>query len=80
MDCQYSLMHISPAPVSCILFRVYFDCARKDVRNAVECAVKAQPGWDKRSGFNRSQILFYLAENLDQRRDEFVAHLVALTG
>ncbi|ROT78477.1 hypothetical protein C7M84_002802 [Penaeus vannamei] len=53
---------------------------RKDVRNAVEAAAKAQPGWDKRSGFNRSQILFYLAENLEQRRKEFVDHLTALTG
>ncbi|XP_063608921.1 aldehyde dehydrogenase family 16 member A1-like [Penaeus indicus] len=53
---------------------------RKDVRNAVEAAAKAQPGWDKRSGFNRSQILFYLAENLEQRRQEFVDHLTVLTG
>lgn len=46
----------------------------------MEAAAKAQPGWDKRSGFNRSQILFYLAENLEQRRQEFVDHLTALTG
>lgn len=53
---------------------------RKDVRNAVESANKAQPGWEKRSGFNRSQILYYLAENLEQRREEFATHLAALTG
>ncbi|XP_076053530.1 aldehyde dehydrogenase family 16 member A1-like isoform X2 [Oratosquilla oratoria] len=53
---------------------------RKDVRNAVEVAGKAQPGWDKRSGFNRSQILFYLAENLEQRLDEFVQQLVDVMG
>ena len=33
---------------------------RKDVRNAVEVATKAQPGWEKRSAFNRAQILFYI--------------------
>ena len=48
---------------------------RKDVRNAVEVAKKAQPGWEKRSGFNRSQILFYIAENLELRADEFAAKL-----
>ena len=35
---------------------------RKDVRNAVEVANKAQPGWEKRSAFNRAQILFYIGE------------------
>merc|ERR1719391_452264 len=48
---------------------------RKDVRNAVEVAKKAQPGWEKRSGFNRSQILFYIAENLELRAQEFAAKL-----
>ena len=48
---------------------------RKDVRNAVEVAKKAQPGWEKRSGFNRSQILFYIAENLELRADEFASKL-----
>ncbi|KAG0729262.1 Aldehyde dehydrogenase family 16 member A1 [Chionoecetes opilio] len=52
----------------------------KDVRNAVEAAAKAQPGWEKRSGFNRSQILYYWAENLEQRRQELADHLVAVTG
>ena len=35
---------------------------RKDVRNAVEAAIKAQPGWEKRSGFNRAQILRYIGK------------------
>ena len=48
---------------------------RKDVRNAVEVAKKSQPGWEKRSGFNRSQILFYIAENLELRAQEFAAKL-----
>ncbi len=29
---------------------------RKDVRNAAEAAAKAQPAWEKRSGFNRAQV------------------------
>ncbi|KAG7173776.1 Aldehyde dehydrogenase family 16 member A1-like [Homarus americanus] len=61
-------------------FALVGESNRKDVRNAVEAASKAQPGWDKRSGFNRSQILFYWAENLEQRREEFVNHLITLTG
>jgi len=48
---------------------------RKDVRNAVEVAKKCQPGWEKRSGFNRSQILFYIAENLELRAQEFATKL-----
>lgn len=56
-------------------FALVGESNRKDVRNAAEAAGKAQPGWDKRSGFNRSQILFYWAENLEQRRQEFVDHL-----
>jgi len=53
---------------------------RKDVRNAVEAAVKGQPGWAKRSCFNRQQILYYIAENLDLRKREFAAQLEELTG
>lgn len=53
---------------------------RKDVRNAVEVAAKAQPGWEKRSAFNRAQILFYIGENLELRKSEFAARLANLTG
>ena len=41
---------------------------RKDVRDAVQAANKAAPGWGKRAAYNRSQILFYIAENLSVRR------------
>ena len=53
---------------------------RKDVRNAVEAAHKGQPGWAKRSGHQRAQILFYLAENLELRRAEFAETLVKSVG
>lgn len=54
------------------------DANRKDVRNAVEAAVKAQPGWWKRGSFNRAQIIFNLAEKLQARRDHFSSCLKAL--
>jgi len=53
---------------------------RKDIRNAVEAAHAAAPGWGKRAGHNRAQILYYLAENLEIRRDEFARKLAAQTG
>ena len=53
---------------------------RKDIRNAVEAAAKAQPGWAKKTSFNRQQILYYIAENLELRRDEFGGRLAELTG
>ena len=52
---------------------------RKDVRNAVEAAHAAK-GWSKTTGHLRAQILYYLAENLSARADEFGAHLDALQG
>lgn len=45
-------------------------CTRKDVRNAVEAAAKAAPGWAKRTPYNRAQILYRLAEMLESRAAE----------
>jgi len=53
---------------------------RKDLRNAVEAARKAAPGWAAATGHNRAQILFYLGENLAARADEFARRLAAQTG
>ena len=51
---------------------------RKDVRNSVEEASKS---FSKQfSNFNRSQILFYLAENLSQRKDTFINLLINISG
>ena len=52
---------------------------RKDVRNAVE-AMNAAKGWSKTSGHLRAQILFYIAENLSSRGDEFAKRIKELTG
>jgi aldehyde dehydrogenase (NAD+) len=47
---------------------------RKDVRNAVEAA-HAAAGWGRGSGHMRAQILYYIAENLATRADEFAARV-----
>jgi aldehyde dehydrogenase (NAD+) len=52
---------------------------RKDIRNAVEAARKAA-GWGKTTAHNRAQILYYMAENLSQRRDEIGHRLAAAVG
>ena len=45
-------------------------CTRKDLRNAVEAAAKAGPGWAKRTAYNRGQILYRLGEMLEARAGE----------
>lgn len=45
-------------------------CSRKDVRQAVEAAVKAAVGWAKKSGYLRGQILYRLAEMMEARAAE----------
>ncbi len=54
-------------------------CTRKDLRNAVEAAAKAGPGWAKRSAFNRGQILYRMAEMIEARGGE-LADAIALGG
>ena len=54
-------------------------CTRKDLRNAVEAAAKAGPGWAKRSGYNRGQIIYRLAEMIEARRAE-MADAISLGG
>ena len=36
--------------------------------------------WGKRAAHNRAQIVFFLAENLELRREEFATRISALTG
>jgi aldehyde dehydrogenase (NAD+) len=52
---------------------------RKDIRNAVEAA-HAATGWGTVSGHARAQVLYYIAENLAAREEEFAARLAAMTG
>lgn len=52
---------------------------RKDIRNAVEAASKAQ-SWAKSTAHNRALVLYYCAENLELRRNEIVLRLAAVVG
>jgi aldehyde dehydrogenase (NAD+) len=49
---------------------------RKDIRNAV-VAAHAAGGWARATGHNRAQILYYVAENLSARADEFARRLAS---
>ena len=52
---------------------------RKDIRNAVEAAHAARP-WAKSTAHLRAQILYYIAENLSVRREEFAERITEMTG
>ena len=52
---------------------------RKDIRNAVEAA-HAGESWSGMTGHARAQVLYYLAENLAIREEEFANRLVQLRG
>jgi aldehyde dehydrogenase (NAD+) len=47
---------------------------RKDIRNAVEAAVKAS-AWTSATPHNRAQVLYYIAENLAARSAEYISRL-----
>jgi len=51
-------------------------CTRKDLRNAVEAAAKAGPGWAKRTPYNRGQIIYRLGEMLEARQADMADALV----
>lgn len=55
-------------------------CTRKDLRNAVESAAKAGPGWAKRTPYNRGQIIYRLGEMLEARSAEMCSAIVRTTG
>ena len=52
---------------------------RKDIRDAVEAAGKAA-SWATATAHARAQILYFVAENLSLRADEFAKRLARLTG
>jgi acyl-CoA reductase-like NAD-dependent aldehyde dehydrogenase len=49
--------------------------SRKDFRNAVVAARKAQTSWAKASAYLRGQIIYRIAEMLEGRREQFIAEL-----
>jgi aldehyde dehydrogenase (NAD+) len=52
---------------------------RKDIRNAVEAARKAE-SWAKATAHNRAQVLYYCAENLAVRQNEIASRLASSVG
>jgi aldehyde dehydrogenase (NAD+) len=52
---------------------------RKDIRNAVEAA-RATTGWGGTTAHNRAQVIYFIAENLSARGDEFVRRISQLSG
>ncbi len=47
--------------------------SRKDLRNAAEAAHKAQPAWANANAYLRGQILYRLAEMMEEKRSELIA-------
>jgi acyl-CoA reductase-like NAD-dependent aldehyde dehydrogenase len=54
--------------------------SRKDLRDAVVAARKAQPGWAAATAYLRGQVLYRIAEMLEGRRAQFVESLVVGEG
>lgn len=50
--------------------------SRKDFRNAVVVARKAQGSWANASALNKGQILYRIAEMLEGRRAQFIGELI----
>jgi acyl-CoA reductase-like NAD-dependent aldehyde dehydrogenase len=49
--------------------------SRKDARDAVAAARKAFPGWSGRTAYNRGQVVYRIAELMEDRRPQFVEAL-----
>ncbi len=75
-DGGYSLMSYDAAgnPVA-----EYPKGARKDIRDAVEAARKAE-SWTSTTAHNRAQVLYFIAENLSARSEEFIRRISQLGG
>ncbi len=50
--------------------------SRKDFREAVVAARKAQGGWASKSAYNKGQILYRIAEMLEGRKSQFIEELM----
>jgi aldehyde dehydrogenase (NAD+) len=53
---------------------------RKDIRNAVEVAIAAQKPWVSLTSHARAQVIYYIAENLSARAEDFTALIAEQTG
>jgi len=54
--------------------------SRKDARDAVQAARKAFPGWSGRTAYNRGQVVYRIAELMEDRRPQFVDALRSSEG
>ncbi|MFE0172610.1 aldehyde dehydrogenase family protein [Streptomyces sp. NPDC059002] len=54
--------------------------SRKDARDAVVAARKAQGGWAGATAYNRGQVLYRVAEMLEGRREQFVREVADAEG
>ncbi|NUR26196.1 MAG: aldehyde dehydrogenase family protein, partial [Catenulispora sp.] len=54
--------------------------SRKDARDAVRAARSAQSGWAKATASTRGQVLYRIAEMLEERRDQFAQQIVSVEG
>lgn len=52
--------------------------SRKDLKSAVVAARSSFPGWSGKSHFNRSQILYRIAEMMEGRKEQFISELMQL--
>lgn len=52
--------------------------SRKDFRDAVKAARGAFGGWSGRNAYNRGQILYRIAEMMENRREQFMLELVQI--
>jgi len=50
--------------------------SRKDFRNAVVVARKAQKSWAKSTALIKGQILYRIAEMLEGRKEQFIDELI----
>ena len=75
-DSGYSIRVLDPAGK---LIGEVGEGNRKDIRNAVEAA-RAAEGWASTTAHLRAQILYYMAENLEARAEEFAARIRQQTG
>jgi acyl-CoA reductase-like NAD-dependent aldehyde dehydrogenase len=54
--------------------------SRKDLRDAVRAAREARSKWQSATSYNRSQILYRIAEMMEGRRSQFVEEIMAQTS
>ncbi|HET6939026.1 MAG TPA: aldehyde dehydrogenase family protein [Nocardioides sp.] len=54
--------------------------SRKDARDAVVAARSAFPGWAGRTAYNRGQVIYRIAEVMEDRRPQFVDALASSEG